>query len=175
MNSQFHTYRDVSDDADARQRASNTPLWRQAVLDRGFTPVGLLEKRLTHHAATTESNPPDAPLEAELLVDVPKHGYLAEVLSSADNTAFAYIERHGSVPLLCFRTITRDGLVVETVMQPLPEHRELLPSNHHRPQAGYYVQYVATSDPVTLWQTHRKHLAQLPADQQENLCQHDSL
>jgi hypothetical protein len=179
-------YRDVTDLSAAAQRANPTPLWRAQLLAIGFRRVGLLEIRPDDATNTLP--------EADLLSEPTQPGNVIEVLTSPDRHAFATFECVADEWLLCLRTITEKGVVIETAMQPtrpassdtslrsLAEHLPWLAARSsarwphaNRPRAGYHVALSPTRDPQELVRQHRQRLGVLQWSNYTTIRRHNTL
>jgi hypothetical protein len=128
--------------------------------------------------------------------DTPQQGEaeIIEVLTSPDRHAFATVECVAGEQLLCLRTITEKGVVIETAMRPtrpivgdkprLPMLHWLLQRVAHnqtrwpyanRPRAGYHVALVATRDPHELLQHHQQRLGVLRWASYTTIRRHNTL
>jgi hypothetical protein len=166
-------YRDVTDAPWAIQHTHPAPTWRTYLLAHGFRRVGLLT---SHESVSADA----APLELDLLPDAAQPDEVIEVLTSPDRHAFATVETVAGEPLLCLRTITEKGVVIETAMRPTRPiledtrglalrhrlrqqvtHRAARWPHANRPRAGYHVALIATRDPQELFQQHQQRLGVL--------------
>jgi hypothetical protein len=180
-------YRDVTDAPWATQHAITAPLWRAHLRSLGFRRVGLLAQ---HEPGRSDATLP----ETDLLPDAASPDDVIEVLTSPDRHAFATVECVAGEQLLCLRTITEKGVVIETAMRPTRSisaedspsvllhrlrqqvtHRAARWPHANRPRAGYHVALIATRDPQKLLQQHQQRLGVLRWASYTTIRRHNTL
>jgi hypothetical protein len=179
-------YRDVTDAPWATPHIDTAPLWRAHLLARGFRRVGLLARRA---ADAPETAAPDV----DPLAEAAPPDAIIEVLTSPDRQAFATVEQVAGEHLLCLRTITEKGVVIETAMRPtrsshaypsvaLLQRLRQQPTqaaprwpSANRPRAGYHVALIATRDPNELLQQHQQRLGGLRWASYTTIRRHNTL
>ena len=191
------TYRDITGEERAAERANHAPALRGALLDLGFQSIGILECKapgaVDYEAMKNFVKAEDLAMMAEAT----ENGEVEEVLTSHDRMMFATVDRFFSGPVIVLRTIFENGVVVETVTRPkrgaLPaENPPVLPlvdglarktvfnsmplwARENRPRWGYYVELVDTSQPSELWQRHRQRIDELAKTLQTSTRPQDAL
>ncbi len=196
-------FRDVTRDLDAKSETSELEM-RKELAACGFRQVGLLK-------VTTEKKPSPQALkamgtgaDADLLRRAVEQGEIDEILTDPGQKMFAVVENNFGGPLVCFRTLFENGMVVETTKKPAraPEvslfpdapflqgdfifsfimrmmklaiGKPALWVRENWPQAGYYLELVDTQDALSIWRRHQERVNQLAQSSDVAVMPHDSL
>lgn len=181
------SYQDVTESAAAQERAAFGAVYRQALLDAGFSFLGLLQinTRLRFRPEEARRHLP-AP-DGEILEDSLINGEIVIVFTHQEKCAFASIENYFGEAILSLRTMLEDGTVIETTTRPTHKHKaanvigapqrvtglmiSALMANTvgpgepwprvNRPQASYHVQLSDSRDIAELWQIHHSQVEKI--------------
>lgn len=196
-------FKDVTRDPTALERIGANQDLRDELLASGFAPVGLLEVAAAGDLAGPQLDNMVAGPDSELLRQATKQGEIDEVLRSPDRKSFVLIDKYFDGPLLVFRTVLENGLVVETTMQPRRAPQiEFLPLGtagggllgnlmnklmnlalpkpplwvrENWPSAGYFLELVAERRVRALWKRHGERVSQIQQQHNASIPPHDNL
>jgi|GEM_PF-2482869 len=180
-------FRDVTQDPTAREKVAGSS-FRDVLLAFSFQTVGLLESRTSETLKDVNFGAgPDVAMMRKALDE----GEIGEILTSPDRRTFAVVEPYFDGPIVCFRSIFENGVIVDTTMEPrrmpniqYPPQPAGLPQNdfifailmkllelavgkqplwvrENFPSAGYHLELIRTEDAHFLWRRHQERISHL--------------